>query len=242
MLAWPRGHSGLFARRRAEAVVGRVHVIAMLFAILTVAWIPVDAAVFGAPLWQKLAAVRTVAAVALFALARACAVAAPTRTQAALRLEGLFAIPAAFFFASLAILHDAPRDGLAEGVAAAYSFMPFMLAAGIAAFPLTALESFLLASFAFIAQAWVLQAGRRPLLALDALDSLWLLFLVAAVGGFAAASQLKLLRALVEQAIRSPDACGARAAASCSTPSSCSPRVMARRSPCCSPTSTASSR
>jgi hypothetical protein len=202
----------------------------------------VDAAVFGAPLWQKLAAVRTVAAVALFALARACAVAVPTRTQAALRLEGLFAIPAAFFFASLAILHDAPRDGLAEGVAAAYSFMPFMLAAGIAAFPLTALESFLLASFAFIAQAWVLQAGRRPLLALDALDSLWLLFLVAAVGGFAAASQLKLLRALVEQAIRSPDACGARAAASCSTPSSCSPRVMARRSPCCSPTSTASSR
>jgi diguanylate cyclase (GGDEF)-like protein len=203
-LAWHRGQDALLARRRAEAVVARVGSIALLFAILTVAWIPVDAAVFGAPLWQKLAAVRACAAVALFALARACHVGAPTRTQAALRLEALFAIPAVFFFASIAILREAPREGLAEGVAAAYSFMPFMLAVGIAAFPLTLLESLLLASVAFLAQAWALQSGSRPLLALDALDSLWLLFLVAAVAGFAAVSQLKLLRALVEQAVRDP--------------------------------------
>lgn len=204
MLVWPGGHSGLFAHRRAQAAAARVRGIATLFAVLTMAWIPVDAAVFGAPLWHKLAAVRMGAAAALSALALSCAVAAPTRAQAAVRVEALFAIPAAFFFASLAILHDAPRDGLSGGVAAAYSFMPFMLAAGIAAFPLTILESFLLASFALIAQAWALQAGRSPLLALDTLPSLWLLFLVAAVAGFAAASQLKLLRALVEQAIRDP--------------------------------------
>lgn len=203
-VAWPGSHSELVTHRRAEAIVARVRAIALLFAVLTVAWIPVDVAVFGAPLWNKLAAARVVCAIAFFALSRSCRVGAPTRTQAALRLEALFAIPTLFYFASLAILRDTPRQDLAEGFAAAYSFMPFMLAVGIAAFPLAAAESLLLASFAFLAQAWSLQAERRPLVSLDVLDSLWLLFLVAAVASYAAASQLRLVRELVEAAVRDP--------------------------------------
>jgi hypothetical protein len=103
---------------------------------------------------------------ALLANRRAEAVVARVRSIAL-----LFAIPAGFFFACLAILRDAPHDGLAEGIAAAYSFMPFMLAVGIAAFPLTALESLLLASFAVLTQAWALQAERRPLVSMDALEA-----------------------------------------------------------------------
>jgi diguanylate cyclase (GGDEF)-like protein len=116
----------------------------------------------------------------------------------------LFAIPAGFFVATLAILRDAPREGLALGVAAAYSFVPFMLAAGIAAFPLAAIESMLLAAFALALQSWALEAGRNPLMRLADLDSLWLLCLIAAVAAFAAMSQLRLLSALVLQAMRDP--------------------------------------
>jgi diguanylate cyclase (GGDEF)-like protein len=116
----------------------------------------------------------------------------------------LFAIPAAFFLATLEILRDVPREGLAEGVAAAYSFVPFMLAAGIAAFPLAAIESVFLAAFAFALQVWALEAGRDPLMKLAGLDSLWLLSLIAAVAAFAAMSQLRLLSALVQQGTRDP--------------------------------------
>jgi diguanylate cyclase (GGDEF)-like protein len=203
-LAWPPRHSALLAHRRAEAVVARVRAIALLFVFLTVAWIPVDAAAFGSPIWQRLAGARVCATLALFMLARASRMPDPTGAQAAWRLQALFLIPLAFHFACLAILRDAPRLGLAEGVAAAYSFMPFMLAVGIAAFPLAAIESLLLASFALVAQAWALQAGSRPLLALDTVESLWLLVLLTAVAGFAAASQLKQLRELVERAVRDP--------------------------------------
>jgi hypothetical protein len=115
------------------------------------------------------------------ALSRACRVGAPTRTQAALRLEALFAIPTLFYFASLAILRDThapgPRRRLCRGL-----FLHAVHARrGIAAFPLAAAESLLLASFAFLAQAWSLQAERRPLVSLDVLDSSVSLFLVAAV-------------------------------------------------------------
>ena len=203
-LVWPPSGAGLEERRRAVAIVRRVRGIALLFALLTVAWIAVDIAVFPAREWQPLAALRLVAALALFALAHACRFKAPTRAAARVRLALLFAIPVAFFVASLEILHDAPADAASRGVAAAYSFVPFLLAAGIATFPLAVAESALLALLAVAAEAWALASGRPPLMPLVGADAYWLLLLIAAVGAYVAASQLDLMYALVRQAMRDP--------------------------------------
>ncbi|MGZ5034226.1 MAG: isocitrate lyase/phosphoenolpyruvate mutase family protein, partial [Usitatibacter sp.] len=62
LLARPAGHSEILARRRAEVIRRRVRGIASLFAVLTLAWIPVDAAVFARSHWQDLAAARVAAA------------------------------------------------------------------------------------------------------------------------------------------------------------------------------------
>lgn len=203
-LLWPANESPLLARRRAEVIVRRVRRVAILFAALTVAWIPIDAAVFGGPHWQGLAAARVVAAIALVALASACGASAITRSRARARLLILFAIPALFFAATLQVFIDVPRDGVAAGVAAAYSFMPFMLAAGISAFPLTAIESLALAAIAFVAEAGALGSRARLLLPISELDSFWLLLLIAGVASFSAMSQLRLLAELVDQAVRDP--------------------------------------
>lgn len=204
LLAWPFGHSEILARRRAEVIVRRVRGIALLFAALTIAWIPVDAAVFASPQWQSLAAARVVAAAALGALAWACGATGATPLRAGLRLLALFAIPAAFFAATIEIFLGMPREVIGTGVAAAYSFMPFMLAAGLSAFPLTALESLLLVAVALLAEAWALTARTRLLVPHAGLDGFWLLLLIASVATFAAMSQLRLLTALVQQAARDP--------------------------------------
>lgn len=204
LLAWPASHPSILARHRAEVIVRRVRGISLLFAALTVAWIPVDAAVFGPPHWQSLAAARIAAAIALVALALVCNASATTPSQVRIRLVGLFAIPAVFFAATLEIFLAVPREGVARGVAAAYSFVPFLLAAGISAFPLTAFESLLLAAIGFLAQAWALDARGRPLLPYAELDGFWLLLMIAGVAAFAAMSQLRLLAALVQQAVRDP--------------------------------------
>jgi diguanylate cyclase (GGDEF)-like protein len=82
--------------------------------------------------------------------------------------------------------------------------VPFVLAAGIAAFPLTAVESAALASIALLAEGWSLAFGTLPSEPLVPLGAFWLLVLVATVGGYASTSQLRLLEELVRQASRDP--------------------------------------
>ncbi len=204
LLAWPAAHPEILARRRGAVIVERVRALALVFAALTVAWIPVDWAAFGSSHWQNLAAARLVAAIALLALAAVCRPGAATSAQVRVRLLGLYAIPVLFFAATLEIFLEVPRAGVAAGVAAAYSFVPFLLAAGISAFPLTALESFALAAIGFFAEAWALNARGRTLLPYNEIEGFWLLLLIAGVAAFAAMSQLRLLAALVLQAVRDP--------------------------------------
>ncbi|MGZ5102020.1 MAG: diguanylate cyclase [Usitatibacter sp.] len=204
LLARPAGHSEILARRRAEVIRRRVRGIASLFAVLTLAWIPVDAAVFARSHWQDLAAARVAAAIALAALASACGAGPTSPGRVRALLLALYGIAAAFFVATLEIFIEVPREGVAAGVAAAYSFVPFVLAAGISAFPLTAGESLVLAAIAFLSEAWALNVRGHALLPYSELEGFWLLLLIAGVAAFAAMSQLRLLAALVQQAVRDP--------------------------------------
>ena len=84
-----------------------------------------------------------------------------------------------------------------------FAFVPFVLAAGLGAFPLALGESALLAAILFAVEVHALSAGGVTARS-GGPELLWLLFLITVAAGFAAASQLKLMAALVEQAIRDP--------------------------------------
>lgn len=197
-------HPQLLHRRRAEAIFVRVQAFATLFAVLTVSWIVVDAYVIGPPWWTRLAVARLAAGLAFATLAVACDHAARTIGRARLALAALFCVPVAFFVEAQHALGNAPLDGLAMGVGAAYAFVPFLLACGIAAFPLTGIEAILLAVLPFGAEAWLLGVHKETLPTFLALDAFWLLALLAAVSSFAGMSQVKLMMELVRQAIRDP--------------------------------------
>ena len=203
-LVLPGNATMLLERRRAEAIVRRIGRISLAFSVLTLAWIAVDAASFPTDVWTQLAVARVAAAFLLVALAQTCRGAASRRGGAWVRLGALFLVPALFFVASLAVLGTAPPESLDPALMAGYAFVPFLLAAGIAVFPLTAAESAALALVPVLAQAWALAYAPEPMHAWDTLRGAWLLLLLAGVGAFAAMSQRTLIAALVAQAMRDP--------------------------------------
>ncbi|HET9471136.1 MAG TPA: GGDEF domain-containing protein [Usitatibacter sp.] len=176
----------------------------MLFAILTVAWIAVDAIAFEEPVVVRLAALRVAAGSAFLALALEAPARPPALRAAEARLALLFAVPALFYLASTQVLAQAPRAGSDAAAASLYALVPFVLAAGIAAFPLTPVESAALGTIALLAEGWAFAFGVLPHAPLVPLGSLWLLCLIALVASFSALSQLRLLDELVGLAMRDP--------------------------------------
>ncbi|KIF82102.1 GGDEF domain-containing protein [Noviherbaspirillum autotrophicum] len=202
-LATPLRHQMLLARRRATLIVNRVRLFAFLFALLTPMWSIVDFVVFPFPLWINLALMRF-AACAAFASLLVYYRPSGNLFDAYRAMAILFAIPSVFYVASRSLLGSYHLTGLSAAIGAGYAFLPFVLLAGLSIFPLTLLESAVVASPILLAQ---LLAGYINWAALDwpsFAGAFWLLMLITAVSALAGMSQLAFMIALVRQAIRDP--------------------------------------
>lgn len=205
-LSWlvsPHQHLIMLARRRATMIVNRVRLFAFLFAVLTPLWSVVDLVVFPFPLWLNLALMRLLACAAFASLVL------HYRPNGELldayrAMALLFAIPTAFYVASYLLLGHYQLNGISAAIGAGYAFLPFVLLAGLAIFPLTLLENIVIASPILIAQAI---AGSLRWATLDwpsFAGAFWLLMLITGVATLAGMSQLAFMIALVRQAIRDP--------------------------------------
>lgn len=202
-LATPLQHQMLLARRRATLIVNRVRLFAFLFAVLTPLWSVVDFVVFPFPLWINLALMRF-AACAAFAGLLIYYRPSGNLFDAYRAMAILFAIPTVFYVASHTLLGSYQLSGLSAAIGAGYAFLPFVLLAGLSIFPLTLLESLVVASPILLAQ---LVAGYLSWPALDwpsFAGAFWLLMLITAVSALSGMSQLAFMIALVRQAIRDP--------------------------------------
>jgi diguanylate cyclase (GGDEF)-like protein len=202
-LAFPSQHLPLLTRRRATLIVNRVRLFAFLFAVLTPIWSVVDFVVFPFPLWLNLALMRFAASAAFASLLLYYR---PTGDlfNAYRAMALLFVIPTVFYVASHTFLGHYQLSGLSAAIAAGYAFLPFVLLAGLSIFPLTMLESLLIASPILLAQA---VSGYLSWPAMDwpsFAGAFWLLLLITGVSTLAGMSQLAFMIALVRQAIRDP--------------------------------------
>ena len=203
-LLWAPEATALLERRRAKAIVARTGMLAKFFCAMALAWIPIDMVVFSEELWGKLALERLLAAAALLGLAAACRASSPSRRDARLRMVVLFAIPAAFFVATTGIFHGQALASREEQIVTnAYAFVPFLMAAGIGAFPLVAAEAAALALIPLAAQMWA-AAWHSHATAFMIADLIWLLLLIAMIAAFSAMSQVHLMADLVRQSIHDP--------------------------------------
>jgi diguanylate cyclase (GGDEF)-like protein len=199
----PHLHLPLLQQRRALMIANRVRLFAALFALLTPLWIAVDVATLPSPLWMELAVLRLATSAAFGWLVWR----QPRVGRLSLAYRGmavLFMLPSLFYLLSNQLLASHALFGVAAAIGTGYAFLPFILLAGLAIFPLTLLENF---AFAF------------PILCIYALsfvfhwDSVsvpafggqfWLLLLLTGVASLASMSQLAFIIALVNQAIHDP--------------------------------------
>lgn len=203
-LVWllsPTQHMSLLANRRAAMIISRVRLWATLFAILTPLWIVVDLVVFKWPMWGILAGSRVLASLAFAALALSVK-RDGHMAHAYSALILLFAIPTGFFIATYPFVAPFSMQGLAGSVALGYTFLPFLVLAGLGIFPLTLVEGVLFSLPALVgtwmATVWLCDcAGQYNLLGMY-----WLLILIAGVATICGMSQLGFTIALVRQAVR----------------------------------------
>ncbi len=203
LLLSPRAHIALLKRRRAQMIVNRVRLMAFLFAILTPLWSIIDYLFFPLPLWLVLALMRIVAGSTFALLAFFWR---PDRHMgdAYRALALLFAIPGAFYLGTQEALAYYHLQGFSEAIKAGYAFLPFVLLAGISIFPLTLVESMLVALPLLGAQA-ISGLFIGPMLEWPSFaGAFWLQVLISGVAILAGVSQLAFMIALFRQAIRDP--------------------------------------
>jgi diguanylate cyclase (GGDEF)-like protein len=196
----PRDHNPPMVIRRATVIVTRARLVAGLFAILTPLWIIVDAAIFPPELWHGLAVARILAALTF--LPFTCSSRRCESTADAYRaLAPILIVPTLFFVFSYLYVMQFDLTGIQVAFSTTYTFLPFVMIAGLAIFPLTLGESIIFSApmlFASLATAML----RWQVLDWPAfVGTFWLLLLIAAVSAIAGLSQLAFMIVLVRDAI-----------------------------------------
>ncbi len=191
------GQSPLVVRRRALLTISRVRMVAMVFALLTPLWIPIDLLVFDRELGMSLAVLRVLATLSFgmlaFSFRRSESIA-----MARWALAGLLAVPTVFFAVSSPILAGfVQTEPAQQAIAAGYAFLPFVMVAGLSVFPITAVEGVVLSAPLWLTKLAVALVGFDLA---SQLGALWLLGLLAVVATLAGMSQLHFMSQLVAQA------------------------------------------
>lgn len=202
-LVLARRHPPAAIRERTDLIAGRVRLIAGIFAVLTLAWIPIDALTVRWPYWGEVMAGRVV--VTLLFAALALRPGHWPRLGAALEVAMLVAIPLGFFLYANSVLSTSGYSGGAGGmlaVSTAYFYLPFVVAAGLSVFPLTALEAALPAGLAIGAMALAIEVWPQFLGGQSGLATLWRIVLIAGIATLAGMSQLRFLLRLTAQSMR----------------------------------------
>jgi len=189
----------LVQRRRALLLISRVRLVAALFAILTPLWIPIDFLVFPTRLAVSVALLR-ISTAALFAILATRSGFSRSMAAAHRMLAALLLVPTVFFLISQPLLAEFTIDGqLAQTVAAGYSFLPFVMLAGLSMFPISASEGALYSSPLILAYLAMAYHGYHVMPFESHLGALWLLCLLSVVATLSGMSQLHFLQQWVTQ-------------------------------------------
>jgi diguanylate cyclase (GGDEF)-like protein len=193
-------HSTRLIAQRASMIVSRVRLVAGLFALLTPLWVAVDAATFEPAVWRGLMPIRLLTATAFVAIL-VIVKNMHTLRDAYRALLFLFAIPAAFFVSSYIYISHSDLDGILDGFASGYAYVPVILLAGLAIFPLTAFEGGAFAFIAFLAQMLALAPGVHSIDWPTLVALLGVLAMIAGISILAGVSQLAFMVVQVRESI-----------------------------------------
>lgn len=198
----PWYYSPLVLGHRAELLIGRVRLIAALFAVLTPLWCIVDQFFMLGSVVLTLCIGRILAALAFAVLAFSYRK-SDRSLDAYIALGCLFLIPTLFYVFANLLLGDFEGEGIAISLVSGYHLLPFLIAAGLSVFPLTVLEGMVFAAPVVIVQ-WISTVFLGDSSASEQLGLLWLIVLIAAVAVLSGMTQLHYLSEIVTKSAHDP--------------------------------------
>lgn len=199
----PFRHSTPIRRHSASVTISRIQLVAALFAVLVPVCSILDWFVFPWPEWAQMTAMRFASSMVFVGLAWPWNT-TKSRLQADLMLVVLLLVPPVFYLLSIRIIDGLPLDPFALLATKLYALMPNIVLAGLAIFPLTALEVLLFSipAFAFAIVGYGMHGESMSLVHHG--PELWLMVLVMGVAMFSGMSQLHYMAALVNRAMIDP--------------------------------------
>lgn len=200
-LILPGKHMTLLSTRRAAMIISRVHLVAFLFSILTLCFIPFDLLLLPWQLAGYLAVGRLVSSLAFAGLVFSFCTSRRMR-DAYLALAMMYAIPTLFYIFSYDLLAQTSLNGMAETISAVYAFLPLIMVAGLSMFPLTAIEGAIFAAPVLLAEVASGLMRMDQLSLTPLISTSWLVVVIAMVATLSGMSQLGFMIALVRTALR----------------------------------------
>lgn len=200
-LIQPGRASPLLDTRKAEAILPRVRLVADLSAVLTLLLIVADLMIFPIETAAMLVLGRVVAGLLFLAVAIGSR-RGRTLRAARLALASLILIATLFFLSAKYQLADVPDTDVARALASLYMLFPFVIAAGIAIFPLTVLEALVLLAPVLAAKIFVVVFRQQGVDWVGDAGQLWLMSLISAIAIAACANQLHFMRSLLKNTSR----------------------------------------
>ncbi|MFP4462216.1 MAG: GGDEF domain-containing protein [Guyparkeria sp.] len=195
-------HSRDFTGSRAAYIFYRQRIVSLVFALLALAWIPVDWLFLPEDVFVPILVCRLLFAGAFLFMAF-CGGRATSLRVARLLLGAFILIPACMFVASQAILADSSLGGDPQmaAVVGGYGYLPYVMVTVMAIFPLTLLEG---VGYALVTGAVYLlgQAVFHDVFTVEVLGEIWLLGLIAGVAVWVEVAQLGMLLRLYREATR----------------------------------------
>lgn len=199
----PHLHMPLLEQRRVQLILNRVRLFATLFALLTPMWIVVDVLVLPYPLWLQLMLLRLIVSAGFATLTMWHPREVRLHT-AYVGMAALFALPTLFYVVSHLWLAHHHLIGISAAIGTGYAFLPFVLLAGFAVFPLTLVENVAFGLPVLGAHILAVVLNWSEVSWPSFAGQFWLLFLLTGVAGLASMSQLAFIIALVSQSIHDP--------------------------------------
>ena len=192
-------HSKDFNGSRAEFIFMRIRLLSIVFAILSLLWIPVDLFIVPTESLGIILSLRIVYS-ALFFILSMSTHGAQKLNYAQRRLTVFVLIPCIFFiFSRFALGADANSQSALVG----YSFLPYLTVVLLAIFPLTLTEGIIYASLVGLTFFFseIIFSGS---ITISTLSDIWLLTLLAGIAIWAQLTQLQMLLRLYREASRDP--------------------------------------
>ncbi|VAX14467.1 GGDEF domain protein [hydrothermal vent metagenome] len=190
-------HSNDFNGSRAEYIYMRIRLLAFVFALLALIWIPIDILVIPEDALGSILALRITYS-GLFLILSLLTPCPQSLACARLRLNAFVLIPCLFYVGSRFIFNG---DSNIESVLVGYSFLPYLTVVLLAIFPLTLLEGISYASLVGITFLGS-EIYFGDSLTISTLGDIWLLTLLAGVAMWAQLAQLHMLLRLYREASR----------------------------------------